>query len=1015
VDLPLALTTALESGNCVLFIGAGVGRQAHLPNGNPAPTASELADQLAKKYNIEAGPDPDLAKVAQVVQARKGRKELIAQIDSALADLEPDEHLRWLFSLTWRAIYTTNYDALIERCYELNPSPTQTPVVIAANSEAASWDPRFEVPVFHLHGSLRSEEGKEAILVTEDDYSTYRERRRMLFEQFKYSYATTPILYVGYSNNDPNWRMVTSELKAEFLPKSPPPAFRLAPSTNLLDREILETQGITTLDGTISDLASAVTTTLGHLRVEPHVLENIKSDIPPDLRPVFNEAPAAVARLLNSWSYVNQADFAAQPNTSAFLKGDRPNWALVGQGINFQRDLEEPLVELMLNFATDTDAKRQAHIILGPAGYGMTTLLMAASAWFAKNRAGSVLFLKPSGEVREADVEFAAVNLPAPLLLVIDNAADHAGRIERIWNRLGESGLIAFLLLGERLNEWRQARPSLRPIEHALEPLSDDEIWRLLGCLERANALGVLEPLAADIRFANIQVRHQKELLVAMREATEGRAFDAIVEDEYRGISTDEARELYALVCAFTRVRAQARDGLLADVLGLPLSGLYGQTAASLEGIVDFEVFDEARGLYAARARHHVIAQIVWNRGVDNLQRERLMMRAIKALNLTYRIDAKAFDSFTRDDSMVDALSSLESRVRFFEAATRKDPDNPYVRQHYARMLLRSGSLELALGQIDSAIEMKPKARVLYHTRGMILKAMALESDALDLGRRRLAQSESAFSQALALNPSDEYTYQSLAELYLSWARKTPVEDESVVYVTKAEEAIRSGLSRVRRREGLYIVSSDIERFLGNTPQRIAALRKALSEAPESPVARYLLGTVYRRQKDYGEAEKILYEGVKKFPGDRRIALALAMTLHEAGRDYADCIAILSLATDTGLQDPKFIAVYGGMLTMAGRISEADRVWKRWMELNLEFQERDRIEFEPMKDGAPLWLDGRVAKIGAGFSFISAKGLPDFYCRGSKYKGTTLHRHQVLRFRPGFSPRGPIVAELSVD
>jgi tetratricopeptide (TPR) repeat protein len=1015
VDLPLALTTALESGNCVLFIGAGVGRQATLPNGDPSPTAFELAEQLAKKYNIEAGPNPDLAKVAQVVQVRKGRKELIAQIDAALADLEPDEHLRWLFSLTWRAIYTTNYDALIERCYELNPSPTQTPVVIAANSEAATWDPRFEVPVFHLHGSLRSEEGKDAILVTEDDYSTYRERRRMLFEQFKYSYATTPILYIGYSNNDPNWRMVTSELKAEFLPKSPPPAFRLAPSTNSLDREILESQGISTLDGTLADLASAVKTTLGHLRVEPHVLETLKQDIPPDLRTVFAEAPAAVARLLNSWSYVNQADFATQPNTSAFLKGDRPNWALVGQGLNFQRDLEEPLVELMLTFATDPEAKRQSHIILGPAGYGMTTLLMAASAWFAKNRAGSVLFLKPSGEVREADIEFAVRNLPVPLLLVVDNAADHLGRIERMWNRLAETGLTAFLLLGERLNEWRQSRPSFRPVEHALEPLSDNEIWRLLDCLERANALGVLEPLPADIRFSNIQVRHQKELLVAMREATEGRAFDAIVEDEYRGISTEAARNLYALVCGFTRVRAQARDGLLAVVLGIPLSGLYGPIAASVEGIVEFEPFDEARGLYAARARHHVIAQIVWNRCVDNLQRERLMMLAIKALNLSYRIDLKAFESFTRDDSMVDALSSLQSRIRFFEAACRKDPDNPYVRQHYARMLLRSKSLELALGQIDSAIEMKPSAKILYHTRGVILKAMALDSDALDLGRRRLAQSESAFSQALALNPSDEYTYQTLAELYLGWARKTPIEDESIVYVTKAEEAVRVGLSRVRRRDGLYLISADIERYLGNTPQRISALRKALSEAPDSAVACYLLGTVLRRQQEYVEAEKVLYEGVRKFPDDRRITMALAMTLHEAGRNYDECIAILSLAADSGLQDPKFIAVYGGMLTMAGQISEADRVWKRWIGLNLELQERDRIEFEPTENGMPLWLDGRVAKVDSGFSFISAKGLPDFYCRGSKYRGISLRRDQVVRFRPGFSPRGPIVAELSVD
>ncbi|RYF55016.1 MAG: SIR2 family protein, partial [Comamonadaceae bacterium] len=109
------------------------------------------------------------------------------------------------------------------------PSPTQRPIPIATNSELAPWDPRFEVPIFHLHGSLSTEGGRDAILLTESDYATFRTRRQMLFDHFRLSFAGTPILYFGYRNRDPNWQMVTAEVRAEYQPATPPPSFRIAP------------------------------------------------------------------------------------------------------------------------------------------------------------------------------------------------------------------------------------------------------------------------------------------------------------------------------------------------------------------------------------------------------------------------------------------------------------------------------------------------------------------------------------------------------------------------------------------------------------------------------------------------------------------------------------------------------------------------------------------------------------------------------------------------------------------
>jgi tetratricopeptide (TPR) repeat protein len=191
-------------------------------------------------------------------------------------------------------------------------------------------------------------------------------------------------------------------------------------------------------------------------------------------------------------------------------------------------------------------------------------------------------------------------------------------------------------------------------------------------------------------------------------------------------------------------------------------------------------------------------------------------------------------------------IRSLDGKIRFFETACQKDPQSPYVRQHYARMLTREGKFEIALGQIEEGLKLDPKLRVLYHTKGVILAHLAMSNPSLDLARRHLVKSEQAFRQCLSIYDRDEYSYQSLAKLYLDWAKRVP-DAESAEYLQKCEQAISEGLRVVKIRDGLWIASSEVEKWLGNEPSRIHALERAVKESPGSIIARYLLGRSYRR------------------------------------------------------------------------------------------------------------------------------------------------------------------------
>jgi hypothetical protein len=154
IEIPLGLRTALESGNCVLFLGAGIGQHARTLDDQPAPGSAALAKELAAEFSIEGDDVSDLSRIAGIVELRRGRPELEGFLTKRLSGLDPDETLRWLFTLRWAAIFTTNYDRIIERAYELISDPPQKPVTLTMTSDLVRHDPRFEVPICHIHGAL---------------------------------------------------------------------------------------------------------------------------------------------------------------------------------------------------------------------------------------------------------------------------------------------------------------------------------------------------------------------------------------------------------------------------------------------------------------------------------------------------------------------------------------------------------------------------------------------------------------------------------------------------------------------------------------------------------------------------------------------------------------------------------------------------------------------------------------------------------------------------------------------
>jgi tetratricopeptide (TPR) repeat protein len=1025
--LPLGLRQALESGDCVLFLGAGIGGHYTRPDGKPAPDAKGLVEDLIQHFKLGI-PPTDLARVASLVEIReKDRAKLDDFVTKSLQKLEPNEHVKWLTSFRWRAIYTTNYDMGLERAYQLNSHPLQTPVPISVTSNLIYTDSHVSVPVFHLHGTPFPPCASHMVL-TQADYTKYQDQREMVWARLKDDFATSVVLYIGYSGRDPNWQLIIEEVAREFSPSKPSTSYRIDPYADPIDAEIhKETRRVETLVMDLPQFHSLVDAEIGDYRPQADTANKYKNKIPHHLREDFDKNPAAMLRLLDSWIYVNGEPTSGDPNVKQFLLGSVPNWPLIAQGHRFVRDIEEDLWTWTTDFITDSKAKSTSVLVTGAAGYGITTILMDLALKIVAAANGPVFMLKEGAQVNEGDVAYAATLFSdVPAYFIIDQAREHAADIHTALTEQRRTDYNCLFIMGERRNEWLAGRLFKPGETFEIEPLSDGEINRLLDFLGAENALGELKELDRAYQFSIVKNKHEKQLLVTMREATAGAGvgFDAIIESEYLGIDPGKAgslaKQMYSLVCCFYQHGVVIRDRVCESVLNVELQKLYAEIGPSLEGLIDEIEIRIGSGEYTLRARHRIIAEIVWKKCGTHELREQLLQKAIEKLNFTFRLDKDAFDLFIRSDEIVDTFRTLEGKTKFFETATRKDPGNVFVLQHFARMLLRAEKYTLALNEIDAAIakDRTKSIRSLRHTRGLILAALAVTEPNTDIARKWLLQSEKEFQFCMMLKERDQYGHSGLADLYLHWSRRPKISvEEANEYLQKAEGVVADGLKVVSERTSLLIISAEIQKELGNKPAQLAKLREEVANNSASKVGRYLLGRMLRTEGNPQKAMEVLEPVIRTDFNNVEAYLEYTRAMLDAGEPISKCAATLGQCKLDGESEPAFVGLYGGLLYVDEKYGEANALWDKAKDQGFGDDEVRRPQYRPMDPNdlkKRRRFEGVVQLAKPSFLLLQRDIGPVILAKSTQIDGKPLNKGDKVSFELIFSVKGAFADHLKM-
>lgn len=272
---------SINQGLVIPFLGAGASlylgpKPAEGDNKSNVfiPTATELANFLARKSEFPEEEAIDLAKVAQYYSLIGGRDPLYRELHSIFNRDFPLSPLHtFLASINHPLlIITTNYDDLIERAFleqgrkfdvvvhTTDPSigdrviwmayGSKSPVEISPNK--LDIDLKNVTVIYKMHGAIdRQFPQRDQYVITEDDYIDFLVRmtkNKAIPAIFAEPFQSSHFLFLGYSLRDWNLRVILNRIQSELRRPSDVTSWGIQYKPSLMERKFWQKRGVEVYD-----------------------------------------------------------------------------------------------------------------------------------------------------------------------------------------------------------------------------------------------------------------------------------------------------------------------------------------------------------------------------------------------------------------------------------------------------------------------------------------------------------------------------------------------------------------------------------------------------------------------------------------------------------------------------------------------------------------------------------------------------------------------------------------------
>jgi hypothetical protein len=248
-----ALTALVDSGEAILFTGAGFSAGALDSRGRALPRSVDMAGELWGML-FDDGP-PDGSTLADLFDVAVGHGvDLAAYLEDRLtvdADSLPDSYVPW-FSAPWRRVYTLNVDDLEEAVARRFRLPRALRPVRTADELRHHRIDCLEV--IHLNGSVRA---LDAATFSTSQYAARLVEPDPLYGRLCEDMARHPFVFAGTVLDEPVfWKHLAQVCDGAMQDR--PRSLLVTRSLTRARKLVLERLGIHWVEATVEEAAAAL-------------------------------------------------------------------------------------------------------------------------------------------------------------------------------------------------------------------------------------------------------------------------------------------------------------------------------------------------------------------------------------------------------------------------------------------------------------------------------------------------------------------------------------------------------------------------------------------------------------------------------------------------------------------------------------------------------------------------------------------------------------------------------------
>lgn len=910
------LESLLRDRKVAIFLGAGVSEAAG------APSTAELARGLKEHFPDASSNASDLSDICQDIADTPGYglNALESYVKEKLVPIKPS---KWHYMLTeqnWKAIFTTNYDTLIESAFS---EKSQRQCVTVDTVEFSNpINDLNKVFVYKLMGSVVDNVPGSSMVLTRSQYHKNLNDRARTFNLLFDLVEAGAMIYVGYSGRDRLLFDIIDKVIDERGIDRLPWGFMLMthdPAQKEIER--LALKRIIPIKMKFEEFMSQLQT----LNIKP--AEESLSKITQISVPLPTMTYQVSAQEMNEASMyfdvLNPVSFTDETSIEEFFSGTKPSWFGIKKGWAFKREIfgndsghSSDVKSFIFPRLQEEWLKREYYhnsvvFLTGPPGSGKTFVAkqLAYEAykqdvpvlWVDETKA-QMDFRYLSEFLRQIDIggrSTQGLEEQIKALVVLDDFPSISVDPGKLKGYLTSMGRSVVILAVCRENEWEDIREYRESDVFRLDlSLTKEEKPRFIAYMEN---LGYLEKNSEweSYRGFGIEDSFFAALYTLIDPAK--RPLNVIIRDQYTGLS-EELQKIYSYIAAIHQFGFLINRELLVRSLKISYDEFFALIDTKpAEGIILDKFLESGTSYYFT---HH---PIMANKTIQFFYPD-----PAKQFNLYKKI----FDEVSFQDTVERALIerffplvfSVKSRLTDLTISQKRELFRLVTGQGVSATLIHHwGILETRDGNYDEAEKLlgralsvdRPTEGYRGESKQFILNSLGnlyAKKGVEQLKRGDIEGSERSFSKADANflssrtgGPPNAYTYHSHANMYVSIAETTEDQNQAFVNFSKALSILEDGLEFLDDDSRYMVDQLKLKIFDDLRDEtRVRESMHRISNLLNRGDGYYLYASLLRRRRQYSDALSVISEGLTKYPHDAALLTLKAMmvvTDHSIPRD----------------------------------------------------------------------------------------------------------------------------------